>query len=681
MIAKTAILLAAFTFATVDASGVERLCPVSGAPARKGSPSCWVSLRLERDRAICLSRDQWSAWLRARDEGEFCGDWSGKWKEVSPPANLEGESKRTFWRFAASELPKEAARETLSRKIERAREWASTTLAPHDRLGISRKLLLNEDIPSSAGSLLWILGFVHLLTIAGVHLYALSRWIESLARHAADALGVPARFAIPASRGLGWSAWAFSWVLNGCRPGMLRPLLIVAARSAAKSAGFRWRLFAPLMVAIACESAVALAKWHFYGTTPSWSARIHYALAVGGGLAALELELGKKNHLVRHALMALGSWLPVACIEAWTGGTVAVATPLISLVTLPVFTLVFFPWMLACVIAGNGPALAHASGLMTECLEALTRALLMIEPLWVVPHEALLAGCLIACVGLVLKARWPALVALALLARFLIAVSSDGRTEVIQLDVGQGDSALVLRDGSAGLIDAGSERGLSDTNWIKALAARGVSRLDWVALTHLDEDHAGGMYRLAKILPIGCVATARTQLDSERGKSLALELARAGVPFVAWESGCFPHEVLPPGAGERADDRNGGMSALLVPLSDGAYLNAGDASVERELAVAKWVAEFDLGPNRILKISHHGSRFSTPPELLDAFRPTEAWISSGVGNRYGHPARRVLTLLEGSGVPTRRTDQLGALSSDDATRGGGVRRRPRRRRP
>jgi competence protein ComEC len=63
----------------------------------------------------------------------------------------------------------------------------------------------------------------------------------------------------------------------------------------------------------------------------------------------------------------------------------------------------------------------------------------------------------------------------------------------------------------------------------------------------------------------------------------------------------------------------------------------------------------------ILKVGHHGSAGSTSPEFLKAVQPEQAVISVGLKNRYGHPTKRVLDLLNTNKVPTFRTDKQGRV--------------------
>jgi competence protein ComEC len=74
------------------------------------------------------------------------------------------------------------------------------------------------------------------------------------------------------------------------------------------------------------------------------------------------------------------------------------------------------------------------------------------------------------------------------------------------------------------------------------------------------------------------------------------------------------------------------------------------------------VAKTDLPlESTILKVGHHGSAGSTSEAFLDAVKPKAALISVGKKNRYGHPTKRVLDLLQLKNIPTYRTDEQGRV--------------------
>jgi competence protein ComEC len=63
----------------------------------------------------------------------------------------------------------------------------------------------------------------------------------------------------------------------------------------------------------------------------------------------------------------------------------------------------------------------------------------------------------------------------------------------------------------------------------------------------------------------------------------------------------------------------------------------------------------------VLKVAHHGSRYSTSEKFLDQVRPDLALISVGAGNRFGLPSDRTVELLQTRGIVTYRTDRDGTI--------------------
>jgi competence protein ComEC len=694
------LALVLLAVAAPSVSRAETLC-VSGLARRAARETCWAKFALGEGRDLCVPRALWRERLVGPRAGPLCGEWRGRWKAVAFPSNTRADGpKRSRLRFVAEALPAAArpagvlAHATLA--VERLRERCSALLARKDGLGILRRLLLDERAHEDAAGLLRLSGFVHVVTASGIHLYALAAAAERIAFAAGAAAGVPARAAIGLSRGLAALLWLLAWLLSGLRPGLLRPWLIVAGRHVALARGVRWRPWAPLALALALDCAVALV--HAARGEDAWApGRWHYALAVGGGLAAIQLRRGRSAReaanpmipggLADHAVLAVGSWVLVALWDAWHLGLVAPFTPVLSVLTIPIGSALALPAMLGLALAlaadeGLGvPAAALADALgasVTWVFEWLARLTLAAGGIWEVGPGAFWGGIAAstALLAATRGARGPGLALLALLLCVRAGQAPAGQSaghprpsqarEVRQLDVGQGDAALVLSEDSAGLIDAGPERALGPSAWLALLSGYGVRSLDWVALTHLDEDHAGGLRRLAALVPIGCVATSSAELSTDRGRRLAAGLARLGVRVTDWSGRCVPFPVLGPPPDRARRRANGSMSAVLVPLPGGAYLSMGDADRAQEPRLAAWanarLAEREIPPDRlVLKISHHGSATSSAPAALRLLRPREAWISCGLGNRFGHPTPEVLHRLRGEGIPVRRTDRDGCL--------------------
>jgi competence protein ComEC len=63
----------------------------------------------------------------------------------------------------------------------------------------------------------------------------------------------------------------------------------------------------------------------------------------------------------------------------------------------------------------------------------------------------------------------------------------------------------------------------------------------------------------------------------------------------------------------------------------------------------------------LLVVGHHGSRYSTTDQLLQAVKPELAVISVGKNNSYGHPTQETLERLAKAGAEIYRTDLQGTV--------------------
>ena len=238
-------------------------------------------------------------------------------------------------------------------------------------------------------------------------------------------------------------------------------------------------------------------------------------------------------------------------------------------------------------------------------------------------------GLLVLSVGI---AAWP------------LVRSPDGRLRLIVLDVGQGDAVVIeMPDGRTILVDAGSggpmrldagERVVAPFLW-----NRGVLGLAGLAVTHDDADHAGGVAAMERLFRIDEQWTAT---------SAPLEPRRFGRATVT---------PLPPAAAP-AGPRNDQGLVLRVDIGLASFLLAADIGAAREREL---LASGTRLASTVLKVAHHGSRFSTTPEILRAVRPIAAAISVGARNAYGHPDPGVLARLAAEGVEVYRTDRDGAV--------------------
>jgi competence protein ComEC len=226
------------------------------------------------------------------------------------------------------------------------------------------------------------------------------------------------------------------------------------------------------------------------------------------------------------------------------------------------------------------------------------------------------------------------------------------KLEMTVIDVGQGDSILVrFPGGDTLLIDCGPARegGFDAGRRIVApyLWARGITRLDAVAITHPQADHAGGLPSIIELFRPKEIWTAEP-LEKVSGARIlrAGDRPRPGV-LVLW-----PPESL---EGLESNERS---LVLRIVHEKTAFLLTGDLEEEGEAGLLEQDA--DLSAN-VLKVGHHGSRKATSDQLLARVQPGIAVISAAMRNPFGFPHRELLSRLGAKKVKVFRTDHHGAV--------------------
>ncbi|MCC7440744.1 MAG: MBL fold metallo-hydrolase [Bdellovibrionales bacterium] len=684
----------------VAASGAEAAL-LSPWALRTGNETCWARYALSDGSQVCVPKAVFARWLKQDAARESWDRAPGRWKlSRAGMGRTPGERSR-IWSVTGPPGRKPSRLASFVLSVEQVREWSAEHLRKRDPWGVLARLAVDQRTPGGTVDLLRLSGFVHVASASGIHLYALAAGANAAAAFLLLFCGWSPQGARRASLMFSIVLWGACWTLGGMRPGMLRPMIIVGLRAAARGVGARWAPGAPLVLALALDGAIAILRWSQGAELAPWApGRWHYALAVGGGLAALEwvraIERGPHSwraEALAHLAMSVGSWLATAVWDAATLGWVAPWTPALSLATIPLYSQFLLPAaLLSCAfqILGWTSAAAELALAMGELsgvlIGGLARAVWWGGGLWVLaPGTWIFAGvgaALMVGARAALRARWGSkgailgggLVLLLLSCSRLVSTSRAGNpsfplaTQVVQRDVGQGDSAWVLSPGGAGWVDTGSGRAFHPARILEEAQRLGVGRIDWVLITHLDEDHVGALPGLSRLIPLGCVRADRLHLASERGKELTRELGGQGV--MTTYRGCVPYQVFQPrpGGSSSGNDR---MLALGVPLlGGGAYVNGGDMSASQEEhwwpSLRHWLSRAapraGQGAPLVLKASHHGSRFGTSEAWLGRLAPSVIWISAGPANPHGHPSPEVLARAQGLGISVRRTDLEGELS-------------------
>ena len=244
-------------------------------------------------------------------------------------------------------------------------------------------------------------------------------------------------------------------------------------------------------------------------------------------------------------------------------------------------------------------------------------------------------------------------VALGIAAAILWARATDGPDGLLHvhfLDIGQGDSVLVVTpSGRQALVDGGPDGDRTSQALSDALPG-GDRSLDLLVMTHLDADHSGGLLEVLDRYAVGAVLSGPLPTDNDMGAQWEQRLRKHNIAPVEVSAGHVIElddgvtlQVLNPSLERPFSDLNNDSVALRVAYGEVSILLTADMEREAELRLV------DSGVNlrsTVLKAGHHGSNTSTTQRFLDAVSPAIAVASAGRDNQYGHPSPTVMQRLE-----------------------------------
>lgn len=278
--------------------------------------------------------------------------------------------------------------------------------------------------------------------------------------------------------------------------------------------------------------------------------------------------------------------------------------------------------------------------------------------------------------------RWTsvALVMGGLLLTFLPALHFHQGLQLYFLPVGQGDATLaVAPNGQTLLVDSGSlvrqgpPRAAQEVV-LPFLRQQGISRLDYVAVTHPDSDHYNG---LPEVIATTCPRELwwTGQADSKPEWQAMLDAAQTcGTKLRFFDKnhhqvqlGDVEVQVLHPLVGPNEPQHfwpelsfNDNSLVLSLQYGQTRALLMGDAG---EIAEDSLLDAGLRGPFDLLKAGHHGSAHSSSRHFLQHVKPQHTVISAGYYNTFGHPAARLLKDLAALHSRVWRTDRQGLISA------------------
>lgn len=245
---------------------------------------------------------------------------------------------------------------------------------------------------------------------------------------------------------------------------------------------------------------------------------------------------------------------------------------------------------------------------------------------------------------------------------FVVILSLPAYLEVSFFDVGQGDSIFIEAPGGYQvLIDGGP-------NYFKVLD--GLSQempfydkeIDLIILSHPESDHMTGLFSILENYKVDNIIWTGMEKDGEKFETWKRLINEEGANIYYANAGDTVNmgdlrlEIINPKKsliGERVKETNDTAIVAKLQYKDSSFLFTGDISskIEDELN------DIDID---ILKVAHHGSKYSTSEDFLKKTTPLVSIIQVG-NNSYGHPTEEVLTRLNNFGIKILRNDTNGDI--------------------
>lgn len=358
----------------------------------------------------------------------------------------------------------------------------------------------------------------------------------------------------------------------------------------------------------------------------------------------------------------------------------------------PIFNALFLPFILVSIFLPLGFWLCLESLNLSNISVPLSRFVIHIlnfwvetlEPfvmhrgvaLWVPRHEWLLSTIVIFVLLMATKCASRKakilLITVALIAFIHPTLTNSTGTRAYQLDVGQGDALLTIDpENHAQLLDTG-KRGYKayPAKISSELGALAVPTINSIILTHLDNDHSGGLgavllrHRFETKRKTDGLWLPLASLYSSKSLDVIALAHRYGVPI----------HVLPENQWQAIGEltkcyslsrpfqsnRNDHSPLCRVRINQKTLISSGDATAAKERLYAHILGSEILGD--LVKLSHHGSKSSSDPIYLKQISPKWGLVSAGRKNRYQHPHPEVIDRLRRMGVHVLDTRIRGRLA-------------------
>lgn len=243
------------------------------------------------------------------------------------------------------------------------------------------------------------------------------------------------------------------------------------------------------------------------------------------------------------------------------------------------------------------------------------------------------------------------------------------------VDVGQGDSTFIVTPKNETiLIDGGGSLGtdfdVGESTLLPYILDRGYKKIDLMFVSHFDQDHIGGLFKILEELKVEKVCISKQEEDSEnyqkflnivKEKNIQVLVVKIGDKIVL-DNNLYFNVLWPKDKQIEENKLNNNAIVMKLNYNNFSMLFTGDIEKKAEKEILETYKNSKILESDILKVAHHGSKTSTTDEFLSRVKPKIALIGVGKDNMFNHPSNTTIEKLENMGIKIYRTDLNAEIS-------------------
>ena len=241
------------------------------------------------------------------------------------------------------------------------------------------------------------------------------------------------------------------------------------------------------------------------------------------------------------------------------------------------------------------------------------------------------------------------------------------------IDVGQGDSTFIITPKNKTiLIDGGGseskEFDVGKSTLLPYLLDKGYTKIDYIFISHFDQDHVGGIITILKELNVGQLFITKQEeslkyeevIKLAKSKKIKINIVKSKSK-IQIEKDLYINVLWPGGKYIEENSINNNSMVAKLCYKDFSMMFTGDIEEMAEKEILKEYKDSNILSSTVLKVAHHGSKTSSSKEFLEKVSPKFALIGVGKNNLFGHPSNEVLNNLEDIKCKYYRTDEKGEI--------------------